>query len=134
MREPRAPRCQGAKAGRPVADSIAGPFRSCARPRSWRRRAAEFRRECFDFGLAHLCDGAFVDEVLLLSNDSIIAVGAAVPGDVAAVDGVVFELSGEVGSGINAGLWRGRGILVPGEFEDLPLKDVAGFGILRLGV
>jgi hypothetical protein len=56
--------------------------------------------------LAHLDDGAFVDEVFLLANNSIFAIGAAVPGEVAAVDRIVFELPGEVGGGIDAGLGR----------------------------
>jgi hypothetical protein len=65
MREPRALRCRGAIAGRPAADA-AGPFRVYVGRRSLCCRAAEFRREFCDFGLAHLCDRAFVDEVLLL--------------------------------------------------------------------
>jgi len=134
MRVLRAIRCQRAIAGRPVAYAVAGPLRFYVGPRSWRRRAAEFRRERFNFGLSHFCDGAFVDEVLFLSNDSIVAVGAAVPGEVAAVDGVIFELSREVGGGIDAGLRGGRWILVPGDSDDASIEDVPGFGILRLGV
>src|SRR5258707_5165048 len=106
-------RCQGAIAGRPVADAVAGPFRAYVEPRSWRRRAAKLRRECFALGLAHLCDRAFVDEVLFLANDSIVAVGTAVPGEVAAVDRVVFVLAGKVRCGIDAGFGGGRWILVP---------------------
>jgi hypothetical protein len=84
--------------------------------------------------LAHLFDAAFVDEVLFLANNSIIAVGAAVPREVAAINGVVFKLAREVGGGIDAGFWRGRWILVPGDLDDASVEDVSGLGVLRLGV
>jgi hypothetical protein len=77
--------------------------------RGW---ASHFGCECVHFELAQLGDRALVDEIFFLADDSVLPVGAAMPGEIAAIDRVVFELAGEVGGGVDAGLRRGRWVLL----------------------